>query len=145
MALTLPKLALPKLAVTKKQIPAIVGGVVVLAAAGWFGWQYFAENAAPPRRPVRKPQAVMAAKPHVPVKAEAPADAGLAQDKLIVEVLTASGLKQELDQLPERMVAGVKQYDKQQMKTPPAVLDAIEDSVASLSPRTASIARSAPR
>jgi hypothetical protein len=129
MALTLPKLALPKLTVTKKQLPVIVGGVVVVAVAGWFGWQYFAENAAP-RPPARKPQAVTAVKPHAPVKAAAPVDAGLAQNQLIVEVLAASGLKQELDQLPERMLAGVKQYDRQQMKTPPAVVDAIEDAVA---------------
>jgi hypothetical protein len=130
MALTLPKLALPKLTVTKKQLPVIVGGVVVVAVAGWFGWQYFSENAAPARPAARKPQAVTAVKPHAPVKAAAPADAGLAQDQLIVEVLAASGLKQELDQLPERMLAGVRQYDKQQMKAPPAVVDAIEDAVA---------------
>ncbi len=130
MALTLPKLALPKLALDKKQLPVILGGVVVLAAAAWFGWQYFAENAAPPPRPVSKPQTVTAAKPHAPVKAAAPVDAGQARDQLIVEVLAASGVKQELDQLPERMLAGVKQYDKQQMKTPPAVVDAIEDAVA---------------
>ena len=47
-----------------------------------------------------------------------------------MEVLAASGLKQELDQLPERLLAGVKEYDKQQMKTPPAVLNAIEYVVA---------------
>lgn len=130
MALTLPKLALPKLTVAKKQIPAIAGGVVLVAVAGWFGWQYFAENAAPPRPPARKPQAMTAAKPRAPVKAATPADTGLAHDQLIGDVLAASGVKQELDQLPQRLVAGVKQYGKQQMKTPPALVNAIEDAVA---------------
>ena len=129
MALTLPKLALPKLTLNKKQVPAVVGGVLVLAAAAWFGWQHFAKNAAPPP-PARKPRAVTAAKPRVPVKAPAPALTGEARDKLIGEVLTATGLKQELDQLPERMVTGVRQYDKQQLKTTPALAKAIEDAVA---------------
>lgn len=129
MALTLPKLAVPKLALDKKQLPVILGGVLVLAAAAWFGWQYFAENAAPPRPPARKPQTVTAAKPHAPVKAAAPADAAQAQDQLIAEVLAASGVKQELDQLPGRLVAGVKEYGKQTMKTPPALVNAIEDAV----------------
>src|SRR5487761_2155789 len=98
-------LTLPKLTVTKKQLPVIVGGVVVVAVAGGFGWQYFAENAAPPRPPARKPQAVTSGKPHAPVKAAAPA---------------ATGLKQELDHLPERLLAGVKHFDKRQMRSPPA-------------------------
>ncbi len=128
MALTLPKLKLPAHALDKKQWPAIVGGAVVLAAAGWFGWQYFAKEAAPPPPPVAKtPPPLTAAKP--PTKAAAPADTPQARDKLVGEVLAASGLKQELDQLPERLVAGVKQYGKQQIKTPPALVNAIEDAV----------------
>ncbi|MBE0620261.1 MAG: hypothetical protein IH605_06685 [Burkholderiales bacterium] len=129
MALTLPKLKLPTLALDKKQLPAIVGGVVVLAAAGWFGWQYFAEEAAPPPPPpvAKRPQPVTAAKPLA--KAAAPADTPQARDKLVGEVLAASGLKQELDQLPERLVAGVRQSGKEQMKAPPALINAIEDAV----------------
>ncbi len=122
-------LTLPKLAVTKKQVPAIVGGVVVLAAAGWFGWQYFAEEAAPPPAP-RKPQAVTAAKPPAPAKAAAPADTGQARDTLIEEALVATGLKQQLDQLPARLVAGVRQSDKQHTQASAATVKAIEDAVA---------------
>lgn len=122
MALTLPKFAFDK-----KQLPAIVGGVLVLAAAAWFGWQYFAGNAAPP--PARKPHAVTVVKPHAPVKAATPAETAQARDQLIAEVLAATGLKQELDQLPARLAEGVKQYDKKQMKAPPALVKAIEDAV----------------
>ena len=133
MALTLPKLAvpklaLPKLAVDKKQLPAIVGGAVVLAAAGWFGWQYFAEDAAPPPPAPSKPQAVAAAKP--PAKAATPAEIEKARDKLIGEVLVASGLKQELDQLPDHLLAGVRQSGKHRAKASPAIFNAIEDAMA---------------
>jgi len=127
MALTLPKLAPPKLKLNKKQLPTIVLLVVVLAAAAWFGWQRFAENAAPPP-PVRKPHAVTKAKPRAPVK-PAPLTAE-ARAKLIGEVLAATGLKHELDQLPGRMLAGVRQYGEQQLKTTPALAKGIEDAVA---------------
>ena len=128
MALTLPKLTLPKLTLTKKQAPAIVGGVVILAAAGWFGWQYFEESAAPPPA-ASKPQPVTAAKPPAPAKTAAPADAGQARDKLIEDVLVASGLKQQLNQLPQRLVAGVRQSGKQQTKASAAMVKTIEDAV----------------
>ena len=123
MALTLPKPSL-----TKKQIPAIVGGVVVLAALGWFGWQYF-EDAAPPPPVPAKPQPVTAAKAPGAAKAAAPADAGPARDKLIEDVLVASGLKQQLNQLPQNLIAGVRLSTKQPTKASPAVLKAIDDAV----------------
>jgi len=134
MAFTLPKLSLPKpappsLALNKKQLPAIVGGVIILAAAGWFGWQYFAEDAAPPPAP-SKPQPVTAAKPAAPAKGATPADTGQARDKLIDEVLVASGLKQQLEQLPQRLVAGVSQAGKQQRKASAAANQRIEDAMA---------------
>jgi hypothetical protein len=134
MAFTLPKLSRPKLAppslaLNKKQLPAIVGGVIILAAAGWFGWQYFAEDAAPPPA-ASKPQPVTAATPAAPAKGATPADTGQARDKLIDEVLVASGLKQKLNQLPQSLLAGVKQSTKQHTKAPPATIKAIEDAVA---------------
>lgn len=129
MALTLPKLTVPKSSLSKKQLPAVVGGVIVLAAAGWFGWQYLTEEAAPPPAPA-KPQAVTAAKRPVPAKAAAPADAGQVRDKLIEDVLAATGLKQQMKQLPERMMAGVRQSDKQQTKAPAATVKAVEDALA---------------
>jgi len=127
MALNLPKLALPTLTLDKKRLPAIVGGVVVIAAAGWFGWQYFTEEAAPPPPP-SKPQAVTAAKPAA--KAATAAEIAQARDKLIEDVLAASGLKQQLDQLPQRLASGVRQSGKQGTKASPAMLKSIEDAVA---------------
>jgi len=128
MALTLPKLTLPTLNLDKKRLPAIVGGVIVLAAAGWFGWQYLAEEAPPPAPPPKsKPQPVTAAKP--PAKAPTPAEIEKARDKLIEDVLVASGLKQQLNQLPQRLVAGVRQSGKQQTKASAAMVKTIEDAV----------------
>lgn len=129
MALTLPKLTLPTLNLDKKRLPAIIGGVIVLAAAGWFGWQYFAEEAPPPTpTPKSKPQPVTEAKP--PAKAPAPAEIEKARDKLIEDVLVASGLKQQLDQLPRTLAAGVRQSGRQQKKATPAMVKAIEDALA---------------
>jgi len=125
MALTLPKLAIPKLELDKKKLPAIVGGVIVLVAAGWFGWQYFMEEPPPP--PPKKSQAVKAAKPSAPAKA---ADTGQARDKLIAEILAATGVKQQLDQLPGRLLAGARQSGKERPKAAPAKFKAIEDAMA---------------
>jgi hypothetical protein len=105
MALTLPKLTIPKLSLDNKQLPFVVGGVVVLAAAGWFGWQYFAGEPPPPT-PISKPQPVTAAKPQA--KGPSPAEIEKARDKLIEDVLVASGLKQKLDQLPQQFIADAR-------------------------------------
>ena len=143
MALNLPKLSLPKLdlpkfslpklgggkpaqaasALDKKQLPLIVGGLIVLAAACWFGWQYFMEEPAPPPAPPKP-----ALKP-VP-KAPSPAELAKARDKLIEDVLAASGLKQQLAQLPQRLVAGLTQAGKQQKKASAATVQAIEMAMA---------------
>jgi hypothetical protein len=104
------------LALTGKQILTIAGGVVVLAAAGWFGWQYYEEAKAPP------PPPPAAAKP--PPKPVAPSP-----DKLIAELLAASGLNQQLNQLPQQLIDGVRQSSKLQSKTPPVILAAIEKAV----------------
>lgn len=124
MALNLPKLALPKLTLDRKRLPVIVGGVAVVAAVGWFGWQYLTEEAPPPPS---KPQAVTSAKPAP--KAPAPVDPAVARDKLIGEVLVASGLKQQFEQLPQRLAAGVRQSGAQGKRIAPATVTAIEDAV----------------
>jgi hypothetical protein len=116
------------LTLTKKQIPAIVGGVVLVSAVGWFGWQYFEDTRPAPAAP-SKPRPVTAAKPPAAGKAAAPADSGAARDKLIEDVLVASGLKQQLSQLPQKLMAGVRQSGKQSTKASPAVLKAIENPV----------------
>lgn len=132
MALTLPKLTLPKLAVPKmtldkKKLVPIVGAVVVLAAAAWFGWGYFMEEPAPPPPPP-KLQAVKAAKKPTPAQqAEATAKA---HAKMIEDVISVTGLKPQLDELPQRFVAGVQESGKQMKKAPPAVVKAIEEEMA---------------
>lgn len=128
MALTLPKIALPKLALPalsldRKQLPVIAGAVVVLAAAAWFGWQYFTEEPAPPP----KPQAVTAAKPAAKA---APADTPQARDKLIADVLGATGLKLQLEQLPQRLAQGVRGAAKPATKAAAARAAAVEDAMA---------------
>lgn len=67
MALTSTKFTL-----TKKQILAIVRGVVIVSAVGWFGWQYFEDTGLALAAP-GKPQPVTAAKPPGAGKAAAPA------------------------------------------------------------------------
>ena len=73
MALTLSMLTL-----TKKQILAIAGGVVIVSAPGWFGWQYVEDAGAAPAAPA-KSQPITAANPPGADKAAAPADAAPAQ------------------------------------------------------------------
>jgi len=126
MALTVPKLTVPKLALPKLELPnkktlTIVGGVVVVVVAGWFGWRYFEDNAAPPAKP--QPAA---AKQASPAKAVTPAPS---PDKVIADVLAASGLNQHLDQLPQQLIGGVKQSSAQRSKASPAILAAIEKGV----------------
>ena len=117
-------LNLPKLTLDKKQLPLIVGGVIVLAAAGWFGWQYFMEQPVPPPAPVKP-----AVKPVAP-KPQSPTDIAKAQDKLIEDVQAATGLTQQLAQLPQRMVAGVSQAGKQQKKASAATVQSIQEAMA---------------
>ena len=121
--LSVPKLALPKIELNKKQLPLIVVGVIVLAAAGWFGWDYFAEEPAPPPPPAKP-----VSKPAAP-KPQSPAEIAQAQDKLIESVLAATGLKQQLEQLQQRLAAGTAQGATQQKKASAATLKAIEDAI----------------
>lgn len=123
MALTLPKLKLPTLSLNKKQLPMIAGGVIVVAGAAYFGWQYFmAEPAPPPRPQLAKPKPV----PH---KAPSPAEVAKAHDKLVEDLLVASGLKQELNELPQRFIAGLKQPAKPHNKPAAAMAKAVEEAL----------------
>lgn len=125
MAPTLPKLAVPKLALSKKQILIIAGAVALLAAA-WLGWRFLSEDTAPPPPPAKSTPT--AAKQPGPAKA-APL-AGPAQDKLIDDVLIASGLKQQLNQLPGQMIAGIRESSQRKTKIPPTFAKALEQAVA---------------
>ena len=119
MALTLPKIAVPKIELSNKKVLTIVAGVVVVAAAGWFGWQYLQEAPPAPAAPI-KTQPVTAVKPAAPAPTP---------DKLIADLLAASGMNQQLNQLPQQLIAGVRQSSKQQSKLSPAVLAAMETAV----------------
>jgi hypothetical protein len=112
------------LTLTRNQILAIVGGVVVLAAA-WFGWNYFAGTTPAPAKSQPQPAA---AKPPAAAKSAAPVDTGAARDKLIEDVLVASGLKRQLEQLPQQLIAGVRQAGTQ--RSSPALVRTIENAVA---------------
>jgi len=107
MAFTLPKLSLPKLNASKpaapsltqdkKRLPLIVGGLVVVAAGAWFGWQYLMEEPPPPPAPP-KPAATAAAP-----KKLTPEEIAKARDKLVADVLAATGLKDQLEELPRKL------------------------------------------
>jgi hypothetical protein len=112
---------------TKTQILSIVGGVVLLSAAGWFGWQYF-EDTGPAPATKAGPQPV-ATKPLGPAKAAAAADTGPTREKLIEDALLASGMKRQLEQLPQQLIAGVREAGKQLPKASPAIVNAIENAV----------------
>ena len=126
MALTLPKLALPKLALNKKRM-LIIAAVVALLIAGWLMWSFLSEEAPPPPPPPAKSSA--GAKSGAAAKA-APLS-GPAQDKLIEDVLVASGLKQQLNQLPGQMIAGIREFSHSKTKKmPPNFANTLEQAVA---------------
>ena len=122
MALALSNI---KSSLTTKQM-LIAAGAVVVAVGGWLGWQYFEE---PPPAPVAKAPPPPAAKPPGAAKAGAVANAAVEADKLIADLLAASGLNQQLNHLPQQLISGVRQSSNQRPKLPPAVLAAIETAV----------------
>lgn len=75
MAIQMPKLALPKL--ERKTILMAVGGVVAVAAAGWFAWDTFMSEPPPPPppRPVAKAMPTPAPTPAQVTPAAGPATA----------------------------------------------------------------------
>ncbi len=84
----------------------IAVAVVLLVAGGWFAWQHFNEAPPPPPPPQSK-----AAKPAVAPAAAAPA--AFNPDKTIEELLRVTGMDHMLAQLPEQMLAGVRQAGQQ--------------------------------
>lgn len=81
-----------------KRIVMLAGGVAVLAAAGWFGWQQFAVEDEPPPVVAKKPATPRPAAPKPVVSPEA----------LIDEVLDASGYKAQIAMLPDQLVTGFR-------------------------------------
>ena len=83
-----------------------LAGVVILLGGGWLGWQYHPNHGS-------APQASIVSKQPVPNR-----------DKLIDEVLMATGLNRQLEQLPEQVRAGMEAVPGNE-KLPPAVTEAI--------------------
>lgn len=99
----------------EKQAPnkalLIVGGLALFAAAGWFAWQRVNENETPPApSKAAQPSAAPAA---AQSKAAAPAAPKANPDKMIEDVLLASGLDSMLRRLPEQILEGVRQAGRQ--------------------------------
>lgn len=94
-----------------KKILIAGAGIVVLAAAGWFGWQQLAvEDEAPPPA---------AAKKASPPRAAAP-KAVANQDALIADVLNASGYSAQIASLPSQLLAGFSDSLGQKGKRTPS-------------------------
>lgn len=129
-----------------KKTLSIVVGIAVVGAAGWFAWDFFMADEPPPP-PVKTAKKAGASKGAAPkgdakapeqaaaksaekasgaekgapaaAKAAGPADANVNADKLIDDVMTASGLKKQLTQLPEQILSGMKQAGQQRKQALP--------------------------
>ena len=106
------------MAIPSKLILA-VGGVAALAAAGWFGYQQFFEDAAAPA-PVPVKRTAQAPAAHAKPKAGALAASATAStdhaqqqapadpDVLIERVLIATGLNHQINVLPKQFMEGAR-------------------------------------
>ena len=84
-----------------KRLLALVGGIGVVAAGGWFAWQHFTAEAETAPAVVAKPR-------------NAGSPAGTANnDVLIGDVLAASGFTDQMQRLPEQIQAGFREGLKQ--------------------------------
>jgi hypothetical protein len=83
----------------------MAAAAVLLAAGGWFAWQHFNEAPPPPPPPP--------AKTAKPAAAPAAAQAAPNREKMIEELLLVTGMDHMLNQLPEQMLAGVRQAGQQ--------------------------------
>ena len=83
----------------KKAVIAVVG-VTVLVAGGWFAWETFFNEPPPPPPPPPK----AAAKPKPAAKA-----AAVPKEKLIGDLMEVSGLKRQVQQIPEKVMTGARQ------------------------------------
>jgi hypothetical protein len=84
----------------KKAVIAVVG-VAVLAAGGWFAWETFFNEPPPPPPPPPK----AAAKP----KLAASKAAAVPKEKLVGDLMEVSGLKRQVQQIPEKVMMGARQ------------------------------------
>jgi hypothetical protein len=108
--------------------PILLAAVaVLLAAAGWFGWQHFSDSgsatdatsATPAAKRTTlpgKPKAPGAGTPAGPAAPATPAPAASAQasapanpDQLVDEVIAAAGIAEQLDGMSAQIVAGITQ------------------------------------
>lgn len=114
----------------------VLGAVALVGAAGWYGWQNYGDmllgkttkvaQAPVVPKPAPKPNAGNASKME-PSNAAAPTTAAAAPggpDKLIDELLTASGYKHRASTLPDQIVAGM--HGAAQAQGRPAPVNAAE-------------------
>ena len=118
------------MAIPSKLILA-VGGVAALAAAGWFGYQQFFEDAAAPA-PVPVKRTAQAPAAHAKPKAGALAASATAStdhaqqqapadpDVLIERVLIATGLNHQINVLPKQFMEGAREAAGMHPGVPPA-------------------------
>lgn len=94
-----------------KKIVIVGAGIVVLAAAGWFGWQQFAvEDEPPPAAAARNASPPRSAAPKPVVN----------RDALITEVLDVSGYTAQIASLPAQLLAGFSDSLGQKGKRTPS-------------------------
>lgn len=110
----MPKFSLPQLNFDIKKAVMAVVGAGVLGVGGWLAWDTF--MAEPPPPPPPPPQAAAKPKPKPP--AEVP------PEKLVEELLTASGVRKSFDQIPEKVLQGAQRSSAR--PNDPAVVAAVE-------------------
>jgi len=114
-----------QLSLSRKRVLMIAGALALIAAAAWLGWEYFGEST--PAPVVKAPPP--AAKQPGPATSGTVANTAAAADKLVADLLAASGLGQQLDRLSQQLISGVRQSGRQQPKASATLLTAIEQAV----------------
>jgi len=92
----MPKFSLPQFNFDIKKTLMVVVGAGVLGVGGWLAWDTFMAEPPPP-----PPQAAAKPKPKPP--------AAVPPEKLVQELLTASGVRKSFDQIPEKVLQGAQQ------------------------------------
>lgn len=111
-------MAVSKSSTTSTKSLLVVAAVVAVGAAGWYGWQYFAGERPP------------ASETRIDKAGGKSSKKAANQEALIDEALHVTGLKRQLEQLPQQVRDGVAAAPGRG-KIPPAVAQEIEQIVLS--------------
>lgn len=112
----MPKFSFPQMNFDIKKAVMAVVGIAVLGVAGWLAWDTF--MAEPPPPPPPPPIAVAKPKPKPKPPVEVP------PQKLVEELLAASGVSKSFDQIPEKVLQGAQQSSARPRN--PAVVAEVE-------------------